>query len=55
MADGSMALDESGWYSIVIEDSRIDELTQVLADFKETTLQGAIYLEIQRDIEMRYV
>src|SRR5215471_9685001 len=51
MADGSRALDESGAYVVVLEESRVPELEQVLRDFKAKTLQEAIYLEIQRDVD----
>jgi hypothetical protein len=55
MADGTRSLDESGAYSVVFEEDRLDELEQVLRDFKAKTMQEAIYLEIQRFIEIRYL
>jgi hypothetical protein len=55
MADGSQALDECGSYMVVLEESRVNELEQVLRDFKSKTLQEAIYLEIQRDVDVRFV
>lgn len=53
MADGSQALDESGAYVVVLDETRIPELEQILRDFKGKTLQEAIYLEIQRDVDVR--
>jgi hypothetical protein len=55
MADGSQSLDESEAYVVVLEDARIGELEQVLRDFKAKTSQEAIYLEIHRDVDVRFV
>jgi len=55
MADGTQALDESGAYVVILEEARIPELEQVLREFKSKTLQEAIYLEIQRDVVVRYI
>ena len=55
MADGTQALDESGAYVVILEESRIPELEQVLRDFKSKTLQEAIYLEIHRDVDVRFI
>lgn len=55
MADGSQALDESEAYAVVLDDARLLELEQILRDFKGKTLQEAIYLEIQRTVDVRFV
>jgi biopolymer transport protein ExbD len=55
MADGTRALDESGAYFVVLDESRIGELEQALRDFKSKTQQDAIYLEIQRDVDVRFI
>jgi hypothetical protein len=55
MADGSRAVDEHGAYMVVIDDSRVPEVEQVLRDFKGKTLQESIYLEIQRDVDVRFI
>ena len=34
---------------------QVPELEQVLRDFKSRTLQEAIYLEIQRDVDVRFM
>jgi hypothetical protein len=53
MPDGTKALDESAAYVVVIDDSQIAELERLLIDFKSKTTQDAIYLEIQRDVDVR--
>ena len=55
MADGSRSVDESGSYFVVLEESRVPELEQALLDFKAKTLQEALYLEIQRDVDVRCI
>jgi hypothetical protein len=55
MADGTQSLDESAAYVVVCDESRIAELAQLLRDFKSKTSQETIYLEIQRDVDVRFV
>jgi hypothetical protein len=55
MADGTQALDESGAYKVILDESRLPELEQILRDFKAKTSQEAIYLEIQRDVDVRFI
>jgi hypothetical protein len=55
MADGTRALDESGAYFIFLDENRIAELEQALRDFKARTQQEALYLEIQRDVDVRFI
>src|SRR5690348_13094943 len=55
MADGTLSTDVSGAYEVVLDDSRIPELEPLLRDFRSKTLQEAIYLEIQRNLEVRFV
>jgi hypothetical protein len=55
MADGTQALDESGAYTVLLDEARLAELEQVLRDFKGKTQQEALYLEIQRDVEVRFL
>ena len=55
MRDGTQSLDRSAAYVVVLEESRIDELETVLRAFKAKTLQEAIYLEIQRGVEFRFL
>jgi hypothetical protein len=55
MADGTQALDRSAAYVVVLEENRVDELEAILRTFKAKTLQQAIYLEIQRGVEFRFL
>jgi hypothetical protein len=55
MADGTPSLDTSVSYVLILDEARLSELEQVLRDFKSKTLQEAIYLEITRDIEVRFI
>ena len=55
MADGTQALDESEAYVVILDEARIPELEQALREFKGKTLQEAIYLEIQKHFEVRFV
>ena len=55
MADGSQALDESGAYVVILDESRLPELEQVLRDFKGKTLQEAMYMEAQREVDIRFL
>jgi len=55
MADGTQAEDESGAYVVVLDEARLPELEQALLTFKSKTTQESIYLEIQRDVEVRFL
>lgn len=55
MTDGNQALDTCKAYAVVLDESDIDDLIEILQDFKRKTIQAAIYLEIARDIEIRFV
>jgi hypothetical protein len=55
MPDGSQSMDVSAAYVVILDESRLETLEEVLRRFRERTLQAVIYLEIQRDVEMRFV
>ncbi|MBI1918270.1 MAG: hypothetical protein HYS12_26560 [Planctomycetes bacterium] len=55
MADGTQSLDESEAFALILEEARLPELEQILLDFKGKTKQEAIYLEVQRHIEVRFL
>jgi hypothetical protein len=55
MIDGSQSLDESAAYLVVVEEARLGEPEQVLREFKDKTTQEAIYLEVQKDVEVRFI
>jgi hypothetical protein len=54
-ADGTRTLDVSGAYSIVMDESRIDEVVRILKEFRSKTLQESIYMEVQRNLDIRFV
>jgi hypothetical protein len=55
MTDGSQSLDESAAYMVILEEDRLAELEQVLREFKNKTTQEVIYLEVQRDVDVRFI
>lgn len=55
MPDGTRSLDESVAYVVITEEQNIDLIEQILGQFKSKTSQDAIYLEIQRDIDIRFI
>jgi hypothetical protein len=55
MADQTCAIDESGAYAVVFEESRLGEVEQILRDFRGKTKQEAIYLEIHWAVEVRFI
>jgi hypothetical protein len=55
MEDGTRAIDEHRAYAIVLDESRIPEVEEVLREFKAKTTQEAIYLEVQYHVELRLV
>jgi len=55
MADGTQASDIHMKISLILDDSRLGEIEEVLLDFKTKTTQETIYLEIVRDVELRLV
>ena len=55
MADGTQALDRSAAYVVVLDEGRVGEMEGVLREFKATTSQEAIYLEVQRGVDFRFL
>lgn len=55
MTDGTRSIDEHRAYAVMIDDTRLPELEDVLRRFKASTTQEAIYLEIQHNTEMRLI
>lgn len=55
MADGTQSLDDSEAYALILDESRLSELEEILLSFKNKTTQEAIYLEIHRNVEIRFV
>jgi len=55
MPDGSQSINDIESSFVVIDESRVEELEQILRNFKAKTTQAAIYLEIQRNVDIRFV
>jgi hypothetical protein len=55
MADGSKSDDSHIVFYIALDESRVSELEELLLDFRKSTLQESIYLEIQRNVEFRFL
>ncbi len=55
MESGERKIDTSAAYVLVINEDQTDELEEILRRFKAKTTQEAIYLEIERDIDLRLI
>ncbi|MBM3992637.1 MAG: hypothetical protein FJ303_00545 [Planctomycetes bacterium] len=55
MPDGSRSDDVHMVYSIFMDESRLKDLENILLAFKAKTTQESIYLEIQRNVEVRLI
>jgi hypothetical protein len=55
MKTGHIKVDTSGVYVVSIDDARVEELVDILKAFKAQTSQEAIYLEIERKADLRFV
>lgn len=55
MSDGTQSLDTHAAYMVGLDDANISYLEEILMNFKDSTLQESIYLEIQRQVEFRFL
>lgn len=55
MATGEQALDTSAVYQVILEESDVPELEKILRRFKAKTGQEAMYLELDRNVEVRFL
>jgi hypothetical protein len=55
MSSGEQALDQSAKCMVFLEESRVNELEEVLYGFKRKTTQEKIYLEIQHRVDIRLI
>ncbi len=55
MKDGTQALDRRAASVVVLEEGRVGESEAVLREFRSKTLQEAIYLEMQRGVDFRFL
>ncbi len=53
MPDGTQKTDSSERYMVFFDSGRIGELEVILRRFKAATTQEAIFLEIQREVDIR--
>jgi hypothetical protein len=55
MADGRKAMDIHKKYTLLLDDSRLSEMVELLREFKAKTTQETIYLEVVRAVELLLV
>ena len=55
MATGEQALDTSAVYQVILEENDVPELEKILRRFKAKTGQEAMYLELDRNVEVRFL
>jgi hypothetical protein len=55
LSDRRPAYDICKAYMIVMDEERVPELESLLREFKAKTTQEAIYLEIQHDVDVRFI
>lgn len=55
MKTGERKMDTSAVYMIVLGEERLSELEAVLRDFKAKAKQEAIFLEVERNVDVRFL
>jgi hypothetical protein len=55
MGTGYRRIDTSAVYVVIIDEDRLVDLEGILREFKGRTTQEAIYLEVQRDVDLRFI
>jgi hypothetical protein len=55
MDDGTLSEDVNAAYEVIFDEARVPDLEPVLRDFRSGTLQESIYLEIQHNIDVRFL
>lgn len=55
METGDRKIDVSAVYSVILPASRVSELETILRAFKRRTLQEAIYLEVEHQVDVRFL
>jgi len=55
MADGRQASDLHQKFTLLLDESRLSALEEVIRSFKAKTIQEAMYLEIQHGVEFRLI
>ena len=49
------SVDTSASYFVVLDDADLPELESILRDFRAKTKQEAIYLEVHRQVDIRFL
>ena len=55
MSDGTRMVDEHQAYAILLDEILVPDVEDVLRRFKAKTLQEAMYLEVQYNVEIRLI
>ena len=55
MHDQSVSVDTSASHFVLLEETELPELETILQTFKSKTTQEAIYLEVHRQVDIRFV
>jgi hypothetical protein len=55
MKTGERKMDTSAVYMIVVGEERLPELETILRSFKAKTQQEAIFLEVERNVDVRFL
>ena len=55
MPDGSEAADIHQKFTLLLDESRLHELEELIKGFKVKTIQETMYLEIQHGVELRLI
>ena len=55
MASGEKAVDHHFAFAVVLDDSRLDEVREVVRAFKAKTSQESIYLEVQYNTNVEFI
>jgi hypothetical protein len=55
MESGERKIDTSAAYMVILSEDRVEELEEILRRFKAKTLQEAIYLELEHDVDLRLI
>ena len=55
METGEKSLDTSAVYQVILDERQLPLLEKILLNFKTQTAQEAIYLEVDRDIDVRFI
>ena len=55
MEGGEQRIDTSAAYMLILPEDQLEELVEILRQFKAKTRQEAIYLEVEHDVDLRLI